>query len=181
LLEDIGDTAPFKWNGGNPDLETECGPRTEKFFFRSQGFSPAQLADLVSFLKSIPLRPNRFRLPHDEQSPAQERGRDIFERVRMKDGREIPPGSQCPACHFGPHHTSRLTSDVGTGRKTDRSPEFDVPSLNNVVLSAPYLHDGSARTLEEIWTIFNPRDTHGVTNDLAKDELNDLIEYLKTL
>ncbi len=26
-----------------------------------------------------------------------------------------------------------------------------------------------------------PEDTHGVSNDLTKDELNDLIEYLKTL
>ena len=54
-------------------------------------------------------------------------------------------------------------------------------SLNNIALTAPYLHDGSARTLEEIWTVFNPNDQHGVTNDLSKDELNDLIEYLKTL
>ena len=30
-LEDIDGTEPFKWNGGNPDLETECGPRTEKY------------------------------------------------------------------------------------------------------------------------------------------------------
>ena len=64
---------------------------------------------------------------------------------------------------------------------TDRSPRFDVPQLTNIALTAPYLHDGSARTLEEIWTVFNPADTHGVTNDLQKDELNDLIEYLKTL
>jgi hypothetical protein len=35
--------------------------------------------------------------------------------------------------------------------------------------------------MEEIWTVFNPNDTHGQTNDLNKDELNDLIEYLKTL
>ena len=54
-------------------------------------------------------------------------------------------------------------------------------SLTNIALTAPYLHDGSARSLEEIWTVFNPKDTHGVTNDLNKDELNDLIEYLKTL
>ena len=58
---------------------------------------------------------------------------------------------------------------------------IDVPQLTNVAYSAPYLHDGSAKSLEEIWTIFNPKDTHGVTNDLTKDELNDLIEYLKTL
>jgi cytochrome c peroxidase len=72
-------------------------------------------------------------------------------------------------------------TDAGTSKPTDRSPLFDVPQLTNVALSAPYLHDGSANSLEEIWTVFNPNDTHGVTNDLAKDELNDLIEYLKTL
>ena len=32
-LEDLAGTEPFKWNGGNPDLPTECGPRTEKFFY----------------------------------------------------------------------------------------------------------------------------------------------------
>ena len=36
-------------------------------------------------------------------------------------------------------------------------------------------------TLEEIWTKFNPDDQHGVTNDMTKDQLNDLIEYVKTL
>jgi hypothetical protein len=50
-----------------------------------------------------------------------------------------------------------------------------------IALTAPYLHDESARSLEEIWTVFNPHDQHGVTNDLTKDELNDLIEYLRTL
>src|ERR1019366_8732471 len=39
LLEDVADTAPYKWNGGNPDLETECGARTEKYFYRAQSYS----------------------------------------------------------------------------------------------------------------------------------------------
>jgi len=29
-LENLAGTEPFKWNGGNPDMPTECGPRTEK-------------------------------------------------------------------------------------------------------------------------------------------------------
>jgi YVTN family beta-propeller protein len=181
LIEDVAETAPFKWNAGNPDLETECGPRTEKFFYRTQSFSPEQLANLVTFIKSIPLRPNRFRQPDGELTLAQERGKAIFERTQTKKGTPIPEGNQCPVCHSGKYYTNREVFDVGSGKPTDRSPEVDVPQLTNVVLSAPYLHDGSARTLEEIWTIFNPGDTHGVTNDLAKDELNDLIEYLKTL
>jgi YVTN family beta-propeller protein len=84
LLEWVDGTAPYKWNGSNPDLFTECGPRTASFFYRSQSYSAAELSDLVSFIKSIPLRPNRFRLPNGELTPAQERGKAIFERTRKK-------------------------------------------------------------------------------------------------
>ena len=180
-IEDVANTAPFKWNGGNPDLYTECGPRTERFFFRSQGFRDADLADLITYIASIPLRPNRFRLPNGELTPGQERGKAIFERTQRKDGSAIPEQNRCSFCHSGRYYTNQQLADVGTGKWTDRSPLIDVPHLTNVAYSAPYLHDGSARSLEEIWTVFNPKDTHGVTNDLAKDELNDLIEYLKTL
>jgi YVTN family beta-propeller protein len=181
LLEDVAETAPFKWNGGNPNLETECGPRTEKFFYRSESYDGWELLDLVSYIKSMPLRPNRFRPANGELTEAQERGRAIFERTRKKNGAPIAQSNQCPVCHSGRHYTNLKMFDVGSGKATDRSPLIDTPQLNNIALTAPYLHDGSARTLEEIWTVFNPNDTHGVTNDLQKDELNDLIEYLRTL
>jgi YVTN family beta-propeller protein len=181
LLEDVADTAPFKWNGSNPDLETECGPRTEKYFYRAQSYSQAELADLVSFVKAIPLRPNRFLQKGGELTAQQQRGQAIFQRTRSKNGVPIEDSGQCAVCHSGPHYTNQLQLDVGTRKPTDSSPLVDVPQLNNVGIRAPYLHDGSARTLEEIWTLFNPRDQHGVTNDLSKDELNDLIEFLKTL
>jgi YVTN family beta-propeller protein len=180
-LEDLAGTEPFKWNGGNPDMPTECGPRTEKFFFRSQSFDQQQLTDLVTFVFSLPYRPNRYRRPNGELTSAQERGKAIFERTKSKSGRPILEASQCAYCHSGPKYTNKQQLDVGTGKLTDRSPVLDVPQLPNVAYSGPYLHDGSARSLEEIWTVFNPKDTHGVTNDLTKDELNDLIEYLKTL
>jgi YVTN family beta-propeller protein len=180
-LENLAGTEPFKWNGGNADMPTECGPRTEKFFFRSQSFTDQQLTDLVTFVYSLPYRPNRYRLANGDLTPAQERGKAVFERTRAKNGAQIPETNQCAYCHSGPKFTDQKQIDVGTGKLTDRSPVIDVPQLPNVAYSAPYLHDGSARSLEEIWTIFNPKDTHGVTNDLTKDELNDLVEYLKTL
>ena len=180
-LEDLSGTEPFKWNGGNPDMPTECGPRTEKFFFRSQSFTDRELTDLVTFVYSLPYRPNRYRLANQELTPAQERGKAIFERSTDKNGKPIPQTNQCGYCHSGPKFTNQQQVDVGTGKSTDRSPVLDVPHLRNVAYSAPYLHDGSARSLEEIWTVFNPKDTHGLSNDLTKDELNDLIEYLKTL
>jgi YVTN family beta-propeller protein len=181
LLEEVGDTAPFKWNGGNPNLETECGPRTERYFYRSQSYDGQELSDLVSFIKSFPLRPNRYRKPNGGTTAAQERGKAFFERTRKKDGTPIPASNQCPVCHAGPHFTNQQLTDVGTGKPTDRSPMIDVPQLSGIALTAPYLHDGSAQSLEEIWTVYNPDDRHGVSNDLQKDELNDLIEYLKTL
>jgi len=180
-LENLAGTEPFKWNGGNADMPTECGPRTEKFFFRSQSFTQQQLTDLVTFVYSLPYRPNRYRAASGELTPAQERGKTIFGRTKYKNGKPIPEANQCATCHSGPKGTNQKQVDVGTGKLTDRSPVIDVPQLPNVAYSAPYLHDGSAKSLEEIWTVFNPKDTHGVSNDLTKDELNDLIEYLKTL
>jgi YVTN family beta-propeller protein len=180
-LESLAGTEPFKWNGGNPDMPTECGPRTEKFFFRSQSFTQQQLTDLVTFVYSLPYRPNRYRSLDGELTAAQERGKAIFERAKSKNGKPIPEANQCGSCHSGPKYTNQQPFDVGSGKAIDGSPLIDVPQLSNVAYSGPYLHDGSARSLEEIWTVFNPKDTHGVTNDLTKDELNDLIEYLKTL
>ncbi len=105
----------------------------------------------------------------------------MFERTHTNDGRLIDKQNRCVTCHFPPLFTDRNIHDVGTQMQFDRESKFDVPHLSNIYDSAPYLHNGIAETLEEIWTRYNPYDEHGVTNDMTKDQLNDLIEYLKTL
>ena len=137
--------------------------------------------DLAAFVFSIPLRPNRYRLPNGQLTLEQARGKAIFERARYKSGRPIPRHNRCAYCHSGAKFTNRRLTAVGTAKPTDRSEMFDVPHLTNVAYSAPYLHDGSAATLEELWTVFNPNDAHGVTSDLSREEIRDLVEYLKTL
>ncbi len=180
LLEDLRGTEPFKWNGGNPSIAVECGTRTETYFWRSQTFDDRTLADVVLYIRHLPLRPNRFRAAGGDLTPAQERGRAIFNRTVDKLGQPIPEGNRCSFCHSGAKGTSQKSFDVGTGKATDNSGLLDTPQLMNVALTAPYLHDGSAKSLEEIWTVYNPHDKHGRTNDLTKDELNDLVEYLRT-
>ncbi len=180
LLEDLSGTEPFKWNGGNPGIPIECGIRTEKYIWRSENYDYRSLADLAAYVIGIPARPNRWRLPGGALSEAQERGQAIFNRDVDRFGKPIPIENRCSFCHSGPKGTSQRSFDVGTGKPTDRSGLFDTPQLLNIGLTAPYLHDGSAKSLEEIWTIFNPHDRHGRTNDLTKDQLNDLVEYLKT-
>jgi YVTN family beta-propeller protein len=179
-IEDLKGTEPYKWNGGNPNLPTECGPRTEKYFWRSENYDSLTLTDLVTYIRSLPSRPNRWRLANREPSPAPDRGKALFERTKDKFGKPIAETNRCNFCHSGPKGTNQKSFDVGTGRATDRTGVLDTPQLTNIAITAPYLHDGSARTLEEIWTVYNTEDKHGRTNDLTKDELNDLIEYLRT-
>ncbi len=181
-LRGIKDTAPYKWNGHNPDLATQCGPRIAKFLFRSEGFNAQELQDLVSFLNQIPLLPNRHLAPDGQLTDAQERGKAIFYRTQKNDGTPIPEYNQCATCHpADSHYTGRTSADVGSATKYDTITSFDIPQLDRVYEDGPYLHNGEALTLEEIWTVFNNHDTHGVTSDMAKEQLNDLIEFLKTL
>ena len=180
LIEGVKDTEPYKWNGGNPNIPTECGPRTEKYFWRSEQYDNLTLADLTIYIRNIPTRPNRWKLAGREMTPAQERGKALFTREVDKFGKPIDEYNRCSFCHSGPKGTNQKLFDVGTRKATDNSGMLKSAPLTDIALTAPYLHDGSARTLEEIWTVYNPEDKHGRTNDLTKDELNDLIEYLRT-
>jgi YVTN family beta-propeller protein len=180
-LRGIRDTAPFKWTGKNLTLRRQCGPRLAVFFTRIAPFDPDELAAVERYISSIPRPPNRHRPLGADLTDAQRRGKRLFERTATNGGSIIPEDGRCVSCHFPPLYTDRSRRDVGTGMWLDRNEEFDVPHLSNIYDSAPYMHNGIAETLEEIWTRYNPDDRHGVTNDLTKDQLNDLIEYLKTL
>jgi YVTN family beta-propeller protein len=180
-LRGILDTAPFKWEGTNPSLQRQCGPRLAVFFTRVEPFTPDELVALEHYIATIPRPPNRHRPLGADLTPAQRNGKRMFERTVTNDGRPIPPEGRCITCHFPPYYSDRSIRDVGTRMSLDQETQFDVPHLNNIYDSAPYLHNGIAHTLEEIWTVYNPHDEHGVTNDMTKDQLNDLIEYVKTL
>ncbi len=180
-LRGILDTAPFKWEGTNPSLARQCGPRLAVFFTRIQPFTTEELAAVDMYIRTIPRPPNRYRPVGALLTDAQRRGKKMFERTRTNGGKAIPVDGRCITCHFPPLFTDRTQRNVGTQMWLDAQGNFDVPHLNNIYDSAPYLHNGMAGTLEEIWTRFNPNDKHGVTNDMTKDQLNDLIEYLKTL
>jgi YVTN family beta-propeller protein len=181
-LRGIRDTAPYKWSGKNPDLATQCGPRIAKYFFRSEGFGTKELEALLTYLNNIPLAPNRHLAPDGQLTDAQESGKTIFYRQSTNDGQLIPVQNRCDTCHPAEtHYTARYSTEVGSATKYDTSGMFDIPQLDRVYEDAPYLHNGEALTLEEIWTVFNNDDKHGITSDLSKQQLNDLIEYLKTL
>lgn len=96
----------------------------------------------------------------------------------------------CAECHSGPYYTdSRLEKpfqlhDVGTGGDDPGEkigPRYDTPSLLGVYRTAPYLHHGKAKTLRDVLTTCNKEDRHGKTSQLKREEIDDLVEFLKAL
>jgi cytochrome c peroxidase len=107
----------------------------------------------------------------------------------------------CTKCHSGPNFTNYrvvsngLYSDYGTdqGRFRIRGLEkergtFKVPSLRNVSLTAPYMHDGSIRTLRQVILHYSKGGKAFVNKSpiikpfrLNKLEIKQLELFLKTL
>jgi hypothetical protein len=158
-LRGILDTAPFKWEGTNPSLSRQCGARLAVFFTRLAPFTPEQLAAVDYYVTTIPRPPNRFRPLGATLTPAQRRGKEIFDRTTANDGRTIPLLNRCATCHFPPYYTDRKRHDVGTKMSFDRTGNFDVPHLNNIYdLAAGRMYHGSL--FLSFWEPFlsDPRD-----------------------
>ncbi len=107
---------------------------------------------------------------------------------------------QCGTCHGGFNFTNyaienngllKEYTDPGRYRLTLDSidyAKFKVPSLRNISLTAPYMHNGSIQTLEEVIELYNKGGiNHTYQNKLIKPlqlsniEKDELIKFLNTL
>ncbi|TAH27683.1 MAG: cytochrome-c peroxidase [Cytophagales bacterium] len=107
---------------------------------------------------------------------------------------------QCSNCHSGFNFTNNLFEnngiyekyfDMGRFRITTHFKDvgkFKVPSLRNIELTAPYMHDGSMNTLEEVIEHYNNGGKNHVNQsknvmqlNLSETQKSDLIAFLKTL
>ncbi len=181
-LRDIAETPPYKWNGKNQTVYKQDGMRFSTVLTRTEAFSYKDLDAITAYiLTGIPYPPNLQYNPKGELTDAQKRGKEVFDRSEDNFGKVIQENDRCITCHPPPYYTNLKLAYVKTLAATDDSMLFDTPHLNNIYASAPYLHDGRAATLEEIWTKYGSDDKHGLVNDLTKNQLNDLIDYLKSL
>jgi cytochrome c peroxidase len=60
-------------------------------------------------------------------------------------------------------------------------PAYDTPTLHGLYRTGSYLHHGKATTLAEVLTTYNHDDKHGKTSQLSKQQVGDLVEFLKAL
>jgi cytochrome c peroxidase len=93
-------------------------------------------------------------------TPQEQRGFELFSTEY--DPRRGQFGADCFHCHGGPLFQSQgfanngldsAFSDLGRGAVTGKSYDagkFAVPSLRNVALTGPYMHDGRFKTLDEV-------------------------------
>lgn len=134
------------------------------------GKSP-EMDAVAEFVLALRPRPNPHLLdgrPRPEIRASAERGRAIF----------FSDLAGCADCHSGPYLTQSggedgiELADVGTGLSAD------VPSLVNVWETAPYLHDGRARSLREVINKYNQEDNHGTTSHLSDSDITDLVNFM---
>jgi len=136
---------------------------------------------------------DRFRTKgeHDALTPKEREGLWLYESK-----------ARCWRCHGGANFTDeryhntgvswdKETPDLGRGGVTKRDEDrgkFKTPTLRGVVRTAPYMHDGSIRTLEDVVDFYN---RGGGANkhldpvlgplELSKDEVAALVAFLKAL
>lgn len=133
----------------------------------------------------------------------EEDGRALFDLEFIAPGQNNHPG--CTHCHNAPNfgdnrfHNNGLDSvatlndfsDFGLGGVNGNvfdNGKFRTPTLRNVELTAPYMHDGRFNTLEEVIEHY-ASGGHGVENEnanivpleLTQYEKDALVAFLKTL
>lgn len=108
--------------------------------------------------------------------------------------------TNCSKCHSGFNFTNyafennglyKAYKDIGRKRLTEKDEDlelFKVPTLRNIVVTAPYMHDGSIKTLNEVVNHYSfGGELNKQKSELIKPlnltdlEKNDLINFLKTL
>lgn len=99
---------------------------------------------------------------------SEERGRQLF-FLEYNEFLPAQSGADCAHCHGGFNFTNNRymnngldadgqQSDIGREEVTKSASDkakFKVPSLRNIALTAPYMHDGRFQTLEEVVDHYN--------------------------
>ncbi|NIA28036.1 MAG: hypothetical protein GWP02_08270 [Desulfobulbaceae bacterium] len=153
------------------NIDFSNGTRSEPLGDPKAGIS-ADLDALAAYVASLdqfeqsPNRNNDGSLTSDGQA-----GRDVFQR------------ENCASCHSGSDFTDSSTNvlhDIGTitvfsgNRLNGPLQGIDTPTLRGAWATAPYLHDGSAATLNEAVSAHN-------TVLLNSSDMSSLVTYLQQI
>jgi cytochrome c peroxidase len=165
----------YGWNGKSKNLEDRI--RVGFALHRWGGSPDTRWLVAMDRPKAIAafLREGLVPPPRAEQALTADetRGKELF----------LDPRVGCAACHVpATELTDRSIVALPRPQRRDFDAEqeaFKTPSLLFVGGTAPYFHDGSAATLEDV--ILKNNDAMGHTSHLGSGDRSALIAYLKTL
>ena len=180
-LYDVARTGPYLWSGNVATLEQQT-INVIKGFFKDGATQPAettaqQAAALLAFMGTIHHPVSERDL--GTMSAAARRGEGIF---RGK--------GNCVHCHLDNGlFTDRKVHDDNVppvAGETDPGSAahpgaFDTPTLRDVRNTAPYMHNGSLKTLKDVVDFYNTIGPNGNGLSLKPDEEADLIAFLEAL
>lgn len=142
------------------------------------------------------------------EAPEQERGKKLlaeYAKHKLSDaalrGRTLYFGkAECSVCHVGQNLTDEAFYNIGVSmdkkdfdvgrfaetKKDEDKGAFKTPTLRNIALSAPYMHDGTQKTLEEVVEHYNKGGTPNPhlhkrikKLNLSPAEKADLVTFMK--
>ncbi|HWL07485.1 MAG TPA: cytochrome c peroxidase [Planctomicrobium sp.] len=156
------------------------GPSPYDFYEEVQRYAQLDEADRNELFEEEPevkalYQSSKEALAATPMSESAIRGRDLF----------FSKKTDCATCHVGANLTDELYHNLGVGvdaenpdagrydvTKEDKDwGAFKTPTVRNVALSAPYMHDGSLKTLMEVVEHY---DKGGVPNKNLSDKIKKL-------
>jgi cytochrome c peroxidase len=167
-LRGVTRTGPWTWHGWQKDL----GAAIKKSYTETM-FGPeptaAEVKAVLAFLATLEHPPNPHLGADGKPTAAARRGGALFEGK-----------ARCARCHHGPEYTSEGSYDVKLEPDGSPYPRWNPPSLRGVWERGPYLHDGRARTLDELLTGPHAPEKLG-GRALTPAERRDLVAFLNAL
>jgi len=153
-------TPPAMISGIRPDAEAAV--RAGFIHIQFAEVAPERTFALDEYLKSLKPLPSPY-LVDGKLSKNAEKGKSVFKRAK------------CNYCHSGPLYTDLKMHRIG---EVEFEKGWDTPTLKEVWRTAPYLHDGSAVSLD----VLLREKGHGLKSiHLSKKEVKNLIEYVNSL
>ncbi len=159
--------------------------------FGTPEVTPARIAMAIAtheralFTDRAPL--DRYASAIEPLTAQEDRGREVFVQVN------------CSFCHGGPLLSDQNFHNIGvrpqsedrgrgafTGNANDNG-RFKTPTLRNVELRAPYMHNGRFQTLEEVVEFYNRGGDFNAPNkdprvrplNLSNEQKSDLVAFMK--
>ena len=155
-------TSPSMISGIRENAERAVRAGFKYIQFNEVGEDIATCVD--AYLKSLKPVPSPYLVDGGLSEKAQ-RGMKVFHKYG------------CVACHNGEYYTDCKMHVIGGDVEFENG--WDTPTLVEVWRTAPYLFDGRAATMDEVFSVYR----HGLSkkSKITIEEIDDLVEYVNSL